>query len=63
MKKLLIIALLGIVLASCADKQSQERGQKAAADFVEAWSVGIAQADSTSVVKLSPTRLAAATLK
>ena len=46
MKKLLIIALLGILFASCADKQLQERGQKAAADFVEAWGSGIAQADS-----------------
>lgn len=40
------MALLGILFASCADKQSQERGQKAAADFVAAWSAGIAQADS-----------------
>lgn len=46
MKKFLIMALLGILFASCADKQSQERGQKAAADFVAAWSAGIAQADS-----------------
>ena len=46
MKKLLIIALVGLVMASCADKQAQERGRKAAADFVGAWSAGIAQADS-----------------
>ncbi len=47
MKKLLIIALVGLVMASCADKQAQERGRKAATDFVSAWSAGIAQADST----------------
>ena len=46
MKKLLIIALLGLVMASCVDKKSQEAGQKAAADFMAAWSAGIAQADS-----------------
>ena len=46
MKKLLIIALMGVILAACADKQAQEAGQKAAADFAAAWSTGIEQADS-----------------
>ena len=57
MKKLLIIALMGLVFASCADKQSQERGQKAAADFVAAWSAGIAQADSAYKVALDSLNL------
>ncbi|MBO4815257.1 MAG: hypothetical protein J5523_09940 [Muribaculaceae bacterium] len=57
MKKLLIIALLGLVMASCADKKSQEAGQKAAADFVAAWSAGIAQADSAYKASLDSLNL------
>ena len=57
MKKLLIIALLGLVMASCVDKKAQEAGQKAAADFVAAWSAGIAQADSAYKASLNSLNL------